>query len=124
MNTSKSSIVVAGLVAAASLAAFTSANAQNSDRLSDVAYIAAARCAGLAEGSKVDASAIKTLLSKQDNDRPSYVLEKADDVRSDARRQAGHAQGYTLQTVNAELGGACQPYLNSSHAAASRSTAG
>ena len=124
MNTSTSSMIVAGLFAAASLASFTAANAQSPDRLSDVAYIAAARCAGLAEGAKVDTKAIKSLLVNQDNDRPSYILEKADEVRSDARRQAGHAQGYNLQTVNAELSGACQPYMNSSHAAADHRTAG
>jgi len=113
MNISKSKIAIVGLFAAASAFAGV-ASAQSPDRLSDTAYLAAARCAGLAEGSKVDASAIKSLLNKQDDGaRDRYVEEKADEVRSDAKSQASHAKGYTLEKVTAELSGACQTYLKS-----------
>jgi hypothetical protein len=113
MNASKTSIVIASLIAATSALAATSASAQKPDRLTDVAFIAASRCEGLAQGAKVDTTAIKSLLVNQDNARNSYILEKADQAREDAQRMASHAQGYSLQTVNNELNGACQAYLKS-----------
>jgi hypothetical protein len=114
MNSSISKIVFAGLIAASSACAFAgAASAQSPDRLTDVAYIAAARCEGLAQGSKVDTTAIKSLLVSQDGGRNQYILDKADEVRGDAKRQASHAQGYTLQSINGELSGACQAYLKS-----------
>jgi hypothetical protein len=112
MNSSKSKIALVSLIAAASAVAGV-ASAENSNRLSDMAYIAAARCEGLAQGAKVDTAGIKALMSNQDSARIPYVLDKADQAREDAKRQASHAQGYSLQTVNAELSGACQAYLKS-----------
>jgi hypothetical protein len=112
MITSNAKIAVASLFVAASAFAGAAA-AQNPGDLSDVAFIAAARCEGLAQGAKVDTSAIKKMLVNQEGARSQYVLEKANEVRDDAKRQASHAQGYTLQSVNAELSGACQAYLKS-----------
>ena len=109
----KTSIIAASLLAACAAVVATAASAQNPARLTDVAYIAAARCEGLAQGAKVDTAAIKSLLVNQDGGRNQYILDRADEVRSDAKRQASHAQGYTLQSINAELSGACQTYLKS-----------
>ena len=105
MTLSTSKIAIAGLMLAASALA-TAASAQSPGRLSDVAYIAASRCEGLAQGAKADTAAIKSLLNNQDNDRNSYIREKADQAREDAQRKASHAQGYDLQSVNSELSGA------------------
>jgi len=113
MNTSKAAIVIAGLFAAASAVAAVPASAESAQRLSDVAYIAAARCEGLAQGAKVDSASIKSLLDAQDNGRNTYILDKAEQVREDARHEASHAQGYAEQKVTAELSGACQAYLKS-----------
>ena len=113
MNISKTSIVIASLIAAASAALATAASAQNPERLSDVAFIAASRCEGLAQGAKVDTTAIKSLLVNQDNDRNSYIEEKASEARDNAKRLASHAQGFGLETVNSELNGPCQAYLKS-----------
>ena len=112
MTFPKSRIAIAGLMLAASTLA-GAAYAQSPARLSDAAYIAASRCAGLAQGAKADTAAIKSLLNNQDNDRNNYIREKADQAREDAQRKASHAQGYDLQTVNSELSGACQAYLKS-----------
>ena len=109
MQASISKIAIAGLIAAGSMFA-GAASAQNPDRLTDVAFIAANRCEGLAQGAKVDISSIKKMLSAQD-DRSQYITEKADSVRDDAKRQASHAEGYTQQVVNSELNGPCQAYL-------------
>ena len=109
MQASLSKIAIAGLIAAGSMFA-GAASAQNPDRLTDVAFIAANRCEGLAQGAKVDISGIKKMLSAQD-DRAQYITEKADQAREDAKRQASHAEGYTQQTVSTELNGPCQAYL-------------
>ncbi|HEX4179303.1 MAG TPA: hypothetical protein VHY32_00780 [Caulobacteraceae bacterium] len=112
MQASMSKITIASLVFAASAFA-GAANAQKPDRLTDVAFIAANRCEGLAQGAKVDVAGIKKMLDFQGNQRGQYILEKADEARDDAKRQASRADGYTWQTVSAELNGACQAYLKS-----------
>ena len=118
MNTSKASLAIASVAAAAcavvaTIAFATAASAQSPERLTDVAFIAASRCEGLAQGAKVDIAAIKSALVHQDDDRPQAVLDKAEDVREDAKRMASHAQGLDLQSVTNELSGACQAYLKS-----------
>jgi hypothetical protein len=111
MSVSKFKIVAAGLVVGASALA-GAASAANAPRLSDVAYIAASRCEGLAQGAKVDTTSIKQLMVNQDNDRIQYILDKATEAREDGQRQASHAQGYTLESVNNELNGSCKAFLN------------
>jgi len=118
MNTSKISFAIASIAAAActavaAVAFATAASAESPNRLTDVAFIAASRCEGLAQGAKVDAAAFKSALVHQDDDRPQAILDKAEDVREDAKRVAGQAQGPDLQSVNNELSGACQAYLKS-----------
>ena len=110
MNASMSKIAIASAIAAASTFA-GAASAQNPERMTDVAFIAANRCEGLAQGSKIDVSSIRKLLDAQGNQRSQYILEKADEARDDAKRQAAHAEGYNQQTVSAELSGGCQAYL-------------
>ncbi len=112
MSLSNSKIVFASLFAAASTLA-GAASAQGPERLSDVAYIAASRCEGLAQGAKVDTAAIKSLLVNQDSPRNTYILEKADQAREDGRQKAAHAQGYAQEQVSAELNGSCKAYLKS-----------
>jgi hypothetical protein len=110
MQASMSKIAIASLVFAASVFA-GAASAQSPERLTDVAFLAASRCEGLAQGAKLDATSLKKMLDDQGNQRSQYILDKADEVRSDAKRQAANASGYTQQSVSAELSGACQAYL-------------
>jgi hypothetical protein len=112
MNASLSKIALIGLFAATSAFAGV-ASAQSPERISDVAYIAAARCEGLAQGAKLDTSAIKKLMVVQDNDRLPYIEDKADQARDDAKRMASRSDGYTKESVSAELNGPCQAYLKS-----------
>ena len=112
MSASKFKIVAAGFVVGVSALA-TVASAADAPRLSDVAYIAASRCEGLAQGAKMDTKSIKQFLANQDNNRNQYILDKANESREDAQRQASHAQGYALESVNNELNGSCKAYLNS-----------
>jgi hypothetical protein len=109
--TAKLRLTAASLFAAT--AALAGVAAQAADPMSDVAFIAASRCEGLAQGAKVDDAAIKKLLVGQDSTRSQYVLDKASEVHDDAKRQASHAQGYQMQAVNDELHGPCSSYLKS-----------
>jgi len=93
-------------------AAFAGA-ASAADPMSDVAFIAASRCEGLAQGVKIDTAALKKMLVNEEGARSQYVLDKASEVRDDAKRQASHAQGYQMQAVNDELHGPCSAYLKS-----------
>jgi hypothetical protein len=111
MDTAGSAVLLATLVAAAAAAVYTTASAEPPTRLSDAAYIAAARCEGLAQGAKLDDSKVKVLMNQQDRGRLSDVLDRADQARADAVHQARRADGYTKQSVSAELDGACQTYL-------------
>jgi hypothetical protein len=110
MFTAKARIAAVSLFAAATAFAGVAAAA---DDMSDVAFIAASRCEGLAQGAKIDAAALNKMLISQEGARKQYVLDKANEVRADAKREASHAQGYTMQAVNDELHGPCSAYLKS-----------
>lgn len=108
MQVPASSLLVVTLMVAAG-AAVTPVRAATP--LTDVAYMQAARCAGLAEGSGLDVSQVNALLQKQDTGRMSFVYDKADELRSDARREARRADGYEKTRIASELSGACRAYL-------------
>jgi hypothetical protein len=108
MQVPGTALLVATLVAAAGAAAVTPVRAEAP--LSDVAYMQAARCAGLAEGSGADARRISAMLDHQDG-RMSYVVEKADELRSSANREARRASGYGKAEIQGELSGVCRAYL-------------
>ena len=100
--------ILAGLVITAALGA-TAAMAQPG-RLSDAAYMQAARCAGLASSANLgppDGAALKALLRAQSGGRDPYVLEKSDTLQREAKHQADRAGGYEKDKLSAELGGLC-----------------
>ena len=99
---------LAGLIVMAALGA-TAASAQPS-RLSDVAYLQAARCVGLASSGKLavsDSKDMAALLKAQSGGRTDFILQKADDMQRDARRQADRAGDEAKVRLNAELQGMC-----------------
>ncbi|MGE5500645.1 MAG: hypothetical protein ACM3W4_01830 [Ignavibacteriales bacterium] len=99
-------------IAAMAAAAATSAVAQPNNRLSDVEFMQAARCAGIASAdSSIDTTSIKALLKAQGSGRVGFIADKADEMRSDAARSAKRANGYAKEKLNAELDGACKRYL-------------
>jgi hypothetical protein len=100
-------VVVAGAAAAAG-----AASAQPG-RLSDVAYVEAARCAGLASSGKLgsaDGAALTALLKAQAYGREQTVLDQADDAQRQAKREASHADDYSKSRLQAELSGACASF--------------
>ena len=111
MKSSRSAILAGALAVASVLAIAGLANAQPSGQLSDMGYIGAARCTGLAEGSHVDAAALRAVLAREENRHPAYALDRADEMRSEAKGQATRATGYAKQSIADELAGPCQSYL-------------
>jgi hypothetical protein len=106
--------IVTGLaVLAATAAVATGALAEA--RLSDVDYLKAARCRGLA-GSEalgaLDTTALDAKLKAQSRGRPSYIADKADATRKDAERAAKRAGPERKPALIAERDGPCAAYMS------------
>lgn len=98
----------AGLVLTAGLlAAVSPASAAGNSYMSDSQYLAAARCAGIAQGLGADASAYDKVLDDQSGGRETFVTARAGSSREDAAREARHAGPDTKAHLSAELGGVC-----------------
>ena len=102
-------LFVGTLMIAAGFAAVTPAGAAT-PQLSDVAYMNAARCTGLAEGMGRDATGLKALVKVQGASREGFVSDRADQARADAQREARRAGPDTLRHLVAEADGACARY--------------
>jgi hypothetical protein len=92
----------------AAMALATAASAQ--PRLSDPAYVDAARCAGLASSKNLassDAAAMKALVSSQSAGRDPLVLDQADEATRNARVEADRAGPEAKAHLESELAGRC-----------------
>ena len=107
--------ILAGLAIAtvlSSTAAVGAASAQPG-HLSDVAYVAAARCAGLASSGKLgssDGASLNALLKSQAIGREQVVLDQADDAQQQAKRQANRADDFMKGKLQAELSNSCASF--------------
>jgi len=102
--------ILATLAAAALGASAISGGAMaQPGHLSDVAYMQAARCVGLASSGKLngDSAELKALLKAEANGRVPAVLEQADEAQARAKREAERADSYSKDRLQAELSGAC-----------------
>ena len=114
--------ILKGFVIAASLAASTAVFAAPT-QLSDAQYLAAARCQGLLTSSalgKQDASAIDRFMTSQERGRQSQVIDRADEARADAAREASHAGPHEKADLISERDGVCQAWTHPDTATASR----
>lgn len=107
MRISRSLLLLATLAAAGATAA-TSAGA--AERMSDDAYLTASRCAGLIQGGKGDAGALKARLEDDRGSHDRYIQMIAEERRDEALRQAQHARGVVAQRIAAEMDGACKAF--------------
>ena len=103
-------LLVATLVAATAVGAVTPANAKDAP-LSDIAYMAAARCQGLADGLGRDASALKRVVSSESAGRVAFVYDRAAEIRSEASREARRAGEDARRHLIAESDGACAQFV-------------
>ena len=72
-------------------------------RLTDTQYWQAAECAGLAAGLKVDSADIDRILRRQSLSRAAYVVDRAEEIRDQAKRKAQHANPYIAEQARTEL---------------------
>ncbi len=97
-----------GLAALAALGA-TAASAQPG-HLSDMAYLQAARCVGLASSKALgatDAKGMAAWLQTESLRRPDFIVEKGDEMQRQAKYQADRADDMAKPRLQAELAGQC-----------------
>ena len=81
-----------------------------SDRVSDLDYLKANRCKGLAVGlASGDTSALDAMIKAQGRSRSDAVLVRADEEMSRAKHEAARPE--LKDRLNAELSGACVAYM-------------
>ena len=94
--------------------------------LTDTQYLAVARCDGLASSKALgasDAASLDAVFKSEGRGRVSEVTDRADEARSNAIREAGHAGATGKLGLIAERDGACQVLAHGA-GAASASIAG
>ena len=101
-----------GLAMLAATLGATAASAQpaKASHLTDVAYIEAGRCVGLATSKTIAAPDAKSMIAwfnAERRGREEFIVEKAEDAMRDAKSQADRANPYVKSQLEAELGGAC-----------------
>ena len=103
MKTAAIALVAAGLLAAGTAAA--------SDRVSDLDYLKASRCKGLATGLGSDTSGLDAFLKQQSPSRSVIVVERGDSEMTRGKREASRADA--KDRLSAELSGPCLAYAGS-----------
>lgn len=92
-------------------ATFAAGAASASDKVSDVDYLKANRCKGLATSidGVVDAAALNSFIKAERGARASYIVNRGDEEFQRARREARSAD--RKERLTTELTTACQAYL-------------
>jgi Spy/CpxP family protein refolding chaperone len=111
MNTIRATVIIGAMLVTGAVTFGSSAQAAPDAPLSDSDFMTASRCAGLAQGLKLDTAHIESLLKVQAASRLDYIADRADTLRSDEARKASHATGAARSAIDAELAGRCQIYL-------------
>lgn len=80
--------------------------------VSDVEYLKASRCKGLAESglAQVDTAALDAFMKSERSGRAPYVLERSKVEYDKAKREAKTDSGDRKARLTAELSGPCQVY--------------
>lgn len=93
-------LACAGLAVAGAAAAST--------QVSDVDYLKANRCEGLAAATGADAKPFAAFVKAHGQTRADYIIQRGQEEYARAKHQAGNDQG----AAKAELSGACAAYLD------------
>ncbi|MGI9170072.1 MAG: hypothetical protein ACR2FH_07860 [Caulobacteraceae bacterium] len=99
--------------ALAALVAGATAAAAAPTRLTDSQYLSAVRCRALIASpalGKGDTGALDAMLKAQRQGRLGAVDDRADEMRADATRQAGHAGAQQKAQLISERDGACRAF--------------
>ncbi|RAK60577.1 hypothetical protein DJ021_12560 [Phenylobacterium hankyongense] len=91
----------------------TTAAAAAADRTTDLDYLKANRCRGLAAGigGSVDTSGLDSFIKTEGRGRNPYVVQRAQEEFDKAKRQARSAEA--RERLSAELAGPCVAYMGS-----------
>jgi hypothetical protein len=84
--------------------------AMASDHMTDMDYLKANRCRGLAVGLNMNTAALDATLKTESRSRSEPILLRGEDELARAKRDAGRDGMH--EKVNAEVSGPCQVYLN------------
>ena len=104
---------IAMTVIALTCAVATTASAR-ANHLSDVEYLQAARCSGLAASEALgamDTASIDAMLKTESRGRVGYIVDKAGQAKADAKRTANRAKAERKAALLAERAGACARYF-------------
>jgi hypothetical protein len=102
------------ILSALSLASAATAAGAATTQATDLDYVKANRCRGIAAGLGVDATALNAFVKAQSVSRNPIVQGRADEEFARAKRQA---HGDAKPRLQAELEGACAAYANPSASA-------
>ena len=109
MKTAAIALVAVGLLSAGAASA--------SDRVSDLDYMKASRCKGLATGLGADASGLDAFLKEQSVSRSPIVVDRGAEEMTRGKREAKKSD--SKDRVSAELSGPCMAYAGPSKGIAS-----
>ena len=100
----------------ATLGLAVAGSAVASDHLTDVDYLKANRCAGLAAGlGQGDAASLDALIKTEGRSRVETIYQKGMEVQNRAKREAAGTDG--KERLAAELNGACVAYMGAGSSA-------
>ena len=101
MKTAAIALAAVGLLAAGAASA--------SERVSDLDYMKASRCKGIATALGSDSAGLDAFLKAQSRSRLSYVIERGDAELARGKRDASKAE--LKDRTGAELSGPCMAYV-------------
>lgn len=108
-------------IALAAAGLLTAGAASAADRASDLDYMKASRCKGLATGLGADTAGIDAFLKEQGRSRTLIVADRGAEEMTKAKREAAKAD--TKDRVSAELSGPCMAYSGAARDTASTGAA-
>ena len=115
-------LLTAAALIATACAAGAPALAAPTAYLSDAQFVEASRCLGLMSsksmGAAADAASMAQFLKTQNGGRVSFIYDRADQARDEARRQADRAGSDNSRLV-AERDGVCRSFIGSGSTEAS-----
>ena len=95
-------------IALAAVALLAAGSASASDRVSDLDYMKASRCKGLATGLGADSTGLDAFLKAQSRSRSVVVIDRGEKEMMRGKREASKAD--LKDRLSAELSGPCLAY--------------
>ena len=99
-------------IALAAVALLAAGAAAASERVTDLDYLKASRCKGLATGLGSDTAGFDAFLKEQGRSRSTMVIDRADTELTRGKREA--SRGDAKARLSAEVAGPCVAYTGSS----------